>query len=99
MVSPNNMKFSGEIHVRGVDDSCFLQGSQYVSYHLGHVVNLPRSRYAHKDLREPHPKRTWHARQMLTRQMLGPAIVGKCFANKRFDLKVQSFQRRNKKWR
>ena len=92
-VSPNNMKFSGKIHVRGVDDPCFLQGLQHVRYHSGRpcVFNLPRSRYAHKDLREPHPRRTWHARQMLAGQMLGPAIFGKYFANKRFDLKSQSF--------
>jgi hypothetical protein len=66
VVSPNDVKFSGKIHIRGVDDSCFLQGLQYVSYHSGYprVVNLPGSRCAHKDLREPRPRHTWHAKQM-----------------------------------
>ena len=70
-----------------------------VNYHSGHtrVYDLPRSRCARKDSREPHPRHTWHAKQMLAEQMLGPAIVGKYFANKRFDLKFQSIQRRNKK--
>jgi hypothetical protein len=99
VVSPNDMKFLGKIHLPGVDHSCFLQGLQYVSYHSGdpRVVNLPRSRCVRKDLREPDPRRTWHARQMLAGQMLGPAIFGKYFANTRFGLKFQSFQERNKR--
>jgi len=36
---------------------------------------------------------------MLTGQMLGHAIFGKCFANTRFDLKFQSFQQGKKKVR
>ena len=70
-------------------------------YNSGHprVFSSPRSRYAHKDSRELHPKHTWHAKRILTGQMLGHAIFGKCFANTRFDLKFQSFQQGKKKVR
>jgi len=62
-----------------------------------YVFELPRSRCARKGSREPHPRHTWHAKQMLAEQMLGPAIFGKCFANIHFDLKFQSFQQCNNK--
>ena len=94
VVSPNDMKFAGKWHLQSFDDSRFLRRLQQCEPLFGSssCFKLPRNRCARKDSREPHPRHTWHAKQML-----GPVIFGKCFANIRFDLKFQSFLQCNNK--
>ena len=57
VVNPNNMKFSGKRHLRGVDDSRFLQAFATMRAIIG-VFDLPRSGRARKDSRELHPRHT-----------------------------------------
>ena len=85
MVSPDDMKFSGNWHFRSCDDAAFLSASHDAS-HRAQGYNSPANKHAHIKFPKPHPMHTWYAIWMLREPKWGLATFGTCFANTHFDL-------------
>ena len=87
MVSPYDMKFSGNWHFRSCDHATFLSASQ-VAFYQAQGRNSRANKYAHINFPKPRPMHTWYAIWMLREPEWGLATFGTCFANTHFGLEL-----------